>query len=298
MFKEYREVRKDVALTKGSLKTISASGQICNTFGIHGKLPFVQQLYNQEQLSFYANVGVLQQPVENKVTYRELNKKTALFAHNVQQNEITAVDINDDTAGLGVCGRMADILSLNGYSTGTVSVAGGAPAIVSKNSPLLVVNPYGYEEFNPISWKRLDKTKIKELNKASSVGSNMLSEIWSEKLFQSMSENEVLFRELLYTSLDYTFQDNDLGRQMKSIAKLIKSKDARKTDRDVFYAEVAGYDTHIVQELDLEFRLEELNAALSSFVQEMKAQGQWNNVAVVVVSEFGRTLVSNTGNGT
>ena len=298
MFKEYKQVRKDVALAKNSLKTISTSGQICNTFGIHGKLPFVQQLYNQAQLSFYANVGVLEQPVEDKAKYRELNKKTALFAHNVQQNEITAVDINDDTAGLGVCGRMTDILSLNGYSTGTVSVAGGAPAIVSKNSPLLVVNPFGYEEFNPIGWKKVDKDKVKELNKASSVGSNMLSEIWSEKLFQSLSENEILFKELQQTSLDYSFQINELGRQMSSIAKLIKSKDARKTDRDVFYAEVTGYDTHIVQELDLGFKLEELNAAMSSFVQEMKAQGQWNNVAVVVVSEFGRTLVSNTGNGT
>ena len=214
---------------------------------------------------------------------------THSFAHNVQQAEINAVDINDDSAGLGVCGRMADILKLNGYSTGTVSVAGGAPAVVSQNTPLLVVNPNGYEKFNPIGWESVDRDRIKELNKVSSVGSSMFSEIWSDKLFQSLSENDRLFQQMSTVSTTANFNLRDeLGKQMSSIAKLIKTKDARKTDRDVFYAEIAGFDTHIVQETDLGTRLTSVNAAMTAFVNEMKKQTQWNNVAVVFVSEFGR----------
>lgn len=297
MFQEYKHVRGAIALEKNTLRTISASGQICNTFGVHQKLPFVQQLYQETDLAFFANTGVLQQPVDNKDNYRELNKKTALFAHNTQQEEINSVDIYDDTAGIGVCGRITDILGLNGFTPGTISVNGGAPALVSKSSPLLVVNPFGYEKFNPIPWAELDASKIKEVNKATRVGSNLMNEVWSEKIFQAMSENDILFAEMSAVTLSTTFENNHLGRQMGSIAKLIKTREARRTDRDAFYAELPGFDTHGKQEADLNTRLTELNSALSSFVSEMKAQTLWNDVTIVVVSEFGRTLVSNTGNG-
>lgn len=287
-----------MAVNKNSLNVINTTGQVCNKFGIHEKLPFIHQLYNQGDLSFLANIGVLQQPVLDKTKYRELNEKTTLFAHNTQQEEINAVDIFDQTAGIGVCGRIADVLASNGYSTGTVSVAAVAPAVVSKKSPLLVVNPLGYEKFNPIPWEKLSTNHIKELNMASALGSNVFSDIWSEKLLSSIKENDILFNEMSKVSLSYGFQNNDLGHQMRSIAKLIKTRSARRTDRDVFYAELFGFDTHGKQDVGLDLNLQEINAALSSFVKEMKAQNLWDNVTIVIVSEFGRTLVSNTGNGT
>ncbi len=45
-------------------------------------------------------------------------------------------------------------------------------------------------------------------------------------------------------------------------------------------------------------KLETLNDALEAFVSELRDfQGIWDDVAVVVVSEFARTLMGNTGNG-
>lgn len=82
MYAEYSNVRGSVALSEGSFTNannpISASGQVCSLFGVHPKLPIVRQLYNNGELSFFANMGVLQQPVTDKSKYRELNKKTAL----------------------------------------------------------------------------------------------------------------------------------------------------------------------------------------------------------------------------
>lgn len=40
-----------------------------------------------------------------------------------------------------------------------------------------------------------------------------------------------------------------------------------------------------------------MNGGLKSFTTEMKAQGAWNDVTVVMVSEFARTLPGNTGAG-
>ena len=297
MYKEYQRVRGSIAVTKGSLRQISASGQVCNKFGIHNKLPNVFNLYNQGDLSFFANTGVLQQPTTDKINYRRLNSKTALFAHNTQQEEVNSVDIYDDTAGIGIGGRIADMVSLNGYTSGTISVSGGAPALVSNESPLLVVNPAGYEKFNQVPWEQVSKSNIKELNKATNFGSGVMDEIWSDKLLQAMSENDILYTQMNSVRLSNNFPATKLGKQMGSIAKLIKTRDARKTDRDVFYAKLSGFDTHGQQTTALDAILKQVDDALNIFVKEMKSQSLWNDVAVVFVSEFGRTLKANTGNG-
>ena len=40
-----------------------------------------------------------------------------------------------------------------------------------------------------------------------------------------------------------------------------------------------------------------VNTSLTAFSDEMKAVGLWNNVTVVIVSDFGRTLTANSGDG-
>ena len=54
---------------------------------------------------------------------------------------------------------------------------------------------------------------------------------------------------------------------------------------------------HFDIEVPLENRFEELNDGILRFKNEMEAQNKWNDVAVVLVSEFARTLMGNTGNG-
>ena len=71
----------------------------------------------------------------------------------------------------------------------------------------------------------------------------------------------------------------------------------RGVDRDVFYVEQDGFDTHANMQSVLNDRVDEINDALGSFVVEMKAQGRWNDVVVVFVSEFARTLIPNTSSG-
>ena len=80
MYEEYKRVRGSVAVEKDSLGIIETSGQICDKFGVHESLPFIHQLYSENELSFIANVGILQQPVLEKSKYQELNKMTSLFS--------------------------------------------------------------------------------------------------------------------------------------------------------------------------------------------------------------------------
>ena len=63
------------------------------------------------------------------------------------------------------------------------------------------------------------------------------------------------------------------------------------TERGVFLTKTGGWDTH--NTFDLAPRFTPINDALKSFKSEMQAQGIWDDVVVVTVSDFGRTLTSN-----
>lgn len=69
---------------------------------------------------------------------------------------------------------------------------------------------------------------------------------------------------------------------------MIEASGCRGSDRDIFYIETGMYDHHsgVVQGLQKEFS--ELNDALNSFVTELKSQGKWQDVTVMVTSDFGR----------
>merc|ERR1712100_783898 len=116
MFEEYRSVRAEAALSKDQLLTINAAGssQVCDTFGLHPKLTFLQSLYDEGDALFFANVGVLFEPV-TKETWKS-RTPTQLFAHNVQLRDTQQVDPFQKSPGTGAVGRMADILTKYEYN--------------------------------------------------------------------------------------------------------------------------------------------------------------------------------------
>lgn len=82
---DYLDVRgSDLAVPLAKLLNIDAagSGQTCNEFGINDAFPFAKEQYDEGNLLFFANMGVLQQPVD-KTNY-EITQSN-LFSHNSQQ---------------------------------------------------------------------------------------------------------------------------------------------------------------------------------------------------------------------
>lgn len=94
---------------------------------------------------------------------------------------------------------------------------------------------------------------------------------------------------------------NNLANNLKIIAQLIKGK----SDTSIYYARQGGYDTHnnqILTDNPLTGRhfdlLNTLNSSLEAFVDEMKAQGNWDRVVILTFSEFGRKVIQNGSRGT
>ena len=173
--------------------------------------------------------GVLQEAV-TKDDWQDKTDQTALFAHNVQYDEVHKMDIFDRQAGRGVGGRMLDVLLKNGVNTGTVSVNGIADALVSTMGSLFVLDPrVGFERLNPMPWAEPIVDEIKQLNNATNLASGLMGETWSNLLFQALGENELLYEALRSVTLSTEFPSDYLGKQMELVSMLIQSRETRGT---------------------------------------------------------------------
>jgi uncharacterized protein (DUF1501 family) len=66
----------------------------------------------------------------------------------------------------------------------------------------------------------------------------------------------------------------------------------------VYYVSQGGFDTHANQIPAHERLMSDLDAALSAFVADLKAQGNLGRVMVISFSEFGRRVAENASGGT
>jgi uncharacterized protein (DUF1501 family) len=85
-----------------------------------------------------------------------------------------------------------------------------------------------------------------------------------------------------------------LAGRLRVIARLIKGGGGTR----IFYTSQKSYDTHYVQLLTHAELLGELSGALQAFLDDLKAAGLAERVAVLCFSEFGRRVAENGSQGT
>lgn len=142
---DYAQTRDDLALPRENLLPIASEGQAFSEFGIHPSMPRLQELYNNKDLAFVANVGTLIRPIEDRDEYNKNGglRPSGLFSHSDQQIhwQTSMPQIKGASPG-GWGGRTADLLqSMN------------ENAQVSMNISLSGVNVFqaGNEVFSYIS---------------------------------------------------------------------------------------------------------------------------------------------------
>lgn len=213
-------------------------------------------------------------------------------AHNIMQRSARTVHAADASAK-GVLGKMVKALSTNvsqPMKSALYSLAGfdrmleGAP-----------ISPYMIDKTDGVVQYQGYKGLQKEINAMLATESKSLfAETFAEKLEASLDSTEDLGAKIGVATLDTAFDTDSLSEQLHQVAKLIKVDVSPETkmERSAFLTRIGGWDTHA--DYDIGQQVSALNAALTSFVNEMKAQSLWQDVAIVCVSDFGRTLTSNT----
>jgi uncharacterized protein (DUF1501 family) len=301
VLEQYYSERTSLAVGEGERSlVINAANQPCSQFVVHPDLEVVFRLYNEGDLAFFANAGVLNRPVTKDNYYQRT--KTALFGHNTMQDEAQKIDPYDGAPGTGILGRMCDVLKRMMYTPQPITVQDATIATVGVPGAAvdpLTVSPYKTNEFNPTTKGETFNPipHLKKLNDATTLQSSLYGETWSQRLQKALFDNQAILKAVTETTLVNTFPETDFASKLKAVATLIASHDQRGTDRDVFFLTIGGWDHHSLMKTGLSQNFMQLNAALATFSDEMKAQGLWSGVSLVITSDFSRTLTANSGDG-
>merc|ERR1711988_1638365 len=250
----------------------------------------LQSLYEDGDAAFIANMGALVEPV----TKAEFEAKTkalppSLFAHNIMQHSMHTVHAQEKTAK-GVLGRLMTALSKgpNAMSGGLYSLSGNVRMLDGSRTPTMIDRSNGILRYKFVAQKESDISNL-----TSPKSRSMFGETHVDLLNRTIVESEDLGALLQNTQTLGSFGSGDLSKQLKQVSRLLQVHSERGSDRDVFFTQMGGFDTHNDVSATLDAKLSDIDAGLADFSAELKRLNLWDNVTLVTVSDFGRTLTSN-----
>ncbi|MFN6965076.1 MAG: DUF1501 domain-containing protein [Pyrinomonadaceae bacterium] len=256
----------------------------------------IHELWAQGKMAIVTNVGTLVRPMtRTQYQNNSVPKPYQLFSHSDQVAQAqTAVSNTQAFTGWG--GRASDNMTAGNNPNALIpmitSIAGAQLftsgqitlplAIADSNTPLAnVLNPAGFT--NTGGAARL--TAFNSL-RSQDLSSNYVAAA-SHVTDLAMQANSAL-----QTSQDTTvaFPNTSIGRQLRQVARLIKTRSNLNVNRQIFYVQLGGFDTHTNQLTGQTNLLIQFSQAARAFYDEMVAQGIQNGVTMFTMSDFGRTL--------
>jgi uncharacterized protein (DUF1501 family) len=111
---------------------------------------------------------------------------------------------------------------------------------------------------------------------------------------ETLSSADYIFKQSRLHPTSAEYPGTELGRSLKTIASLIFSDINTK----VYYVSLGSFDTHTNQEAQQERLFTQMSDAVKAFVNDLKANGRFNDVLLFTFSEFGRRVSQNASGGT
>lgn len=293
--------------------------------GINGMMPEFAELYRRGKLSVVSNVGTLVEPTTKEALENEsVEEPLFLFAHNHQRRHIATAQA-DILGKIGWAGKIADAWSLNSPVGLNISYGGAERMLFGQSTVPLVMptgaptaydtksNPDGERigdfvtrvAVNTQSSNIFESFYAKNSKRASEL-STLLTTAWIQapdvSVLGSNSYGNGLFSIPNASTLGFSNNSQELSEkifeQFEAAAKMIKlGESTLGYNRQVFYLELGGFDTHSGQAEDHSMNLRSLSLAISDFYKALEAMGLDEKVLTVSTSDFGRTILSN-GDGT
>ena len=300
-YNTYAGFRSNIAIDRTTLGPTVLSPTIAlpngRQFAMAPGLAPLIPIFDACKLSVILNIGTLMQPTTKaQYTSQSVRLPPKLFSHNDQQSYWQASSAEGAASGWG--GRMGDLFaSGNGNSTFTcVNVSGNAVYLTGSSAVQYQVTTSGSVPFNGIQSALFGSTAcssaLKNLLVAQS--SQLFESEFARVAKRSIDANDVLAAALANATLTTVFPaSNDLGNQLKLVARMIAARDTLGAKRQVFMVSMGGFDTHTGLTATHPGLMSKLGDAMSAFYQATVDLGVSNSVTTFTGSDFGRTLVSN-----
>lgn len=264
---DYYRNRPTIAIKQNEI--IKATDEL----GFHPNLLPLKKLYDKGCLGVINNVGY---PNPNRSHFRSTDIwQTASDSNEYLQsgwigryldangkNPYNAIEI-DDSLSLALKGQQ-----INGIATKN-------PKVLFRTSQ----DPYFKNVLKYYQDEHLNEHNLGYLYKSMIAAESSAAYIFEKHKTSSNSE---------------VYPNNEFGKQLKTMARLINSGIETK----VFYSSLGGFDTH-VRQLNSQSRLLKIYAdGIETFVNDLKQQGSFNDTLILTFSEFGRRVKQNAANGT
>ena len=319
---QYKTVRDALHIPVANLLPLSGT-----SFGLHPSLSALSSVWADGKLAPVFNVGPLYKPM-TKAQFRAEPSSSDLipdnlFSHSDQQN-LWENGTTDTMTRTGWGGRASVAL---GTANPVISVGGSARFGLSDTQSTLVLPETPGDTFGAYNLQPADLTnnptnaarkvaidalyaenQALQLGNAFSAAQRNAFAISDRlgalvKVKPGVGSNAVIdaaFAGVLNT--DKTFKTS-IAKQMYQIAKLVSGNATVQGNRQMFFAQMGGFDTHggQVQTATTGTHatlLKGLGDALGAFYTAMKALGMSESVTAFTQSDFGRTFKPNASTGT
>ncbi len=313
-YNNYAALRADLALpltVNGSPYFLGLNpNNSSKSFGVHPGMPYVKNLFDNQNLSFIANIGTLIEPVMNKNQVYNESKQLplGLYSHADQIMQ-WQTSVPQDRSAVGVGGRMADMLkdmntideiSMNISLDGKNRFQAGNTVVEYAISNSANEADIGIQSLSPygsssgfLTDKRNDAiSSIVEQSYA-----NIFQSTYADLTNQTIDAVNV-FKSGLAKRPGYptAFSPTNLSQDMRMMADVISVQNHLGANRQIFFTTFGGWDHHDEVLDNQAGMLPVLDNALGEFFSSMEDINMQDNVTVLTISDFGRTLTSN-GNG-
>jgi uncharacterized protein (DUF1501 family) len=257
----------------------------------------IHELWAQQKMAIVPNCGTLVRPT-SKAQYqgRSVKLPYQLFSHSDQVTQFHS-GVAGTQVFTGWGGRISDrmtvgnnpnglipmVTSINGAQLFTAGQTTLPMAISDSNTNLSsVLNPAG---FGTSAAQRARMTAFNEL-RTQDLSSNYVKAA-SHVTDLAIQANQALST---FQEVTVTFPNTGIGRQLKQVARLVKKRTDLNINRQIFYCQIGGFDTHSNQLTGQANLLSQFSQAARSFYDEMVAQNIQNEVTLCTMSDFNRTF--------
>lgn len=295
-YNHYAATRSNLAIGQSTMLPLAANG---TNFGVHPSLAGVQQLFNNNDLSFIANVGTMIEPT-TKTQYenRSVPLPLGLFSHLDQYNHWQSGSPHLRT-NKGWGGHIADLISSTNNNTN-----------ISMNLSLSGSNIFQYGQ-NSVEFSMNYNGALMPLNRNATWGSNPLRRAATDsilnfgyqdqyhKTYADIFKGSIEAGEEFQAAIDTvpafatTFSTTTSSRNFEMIAKTIAARNTLDFSRQIFFVRLGGWDHHDELLSNHTAKLQEVNDALVEFKSALDEMGMFDDVTTFVASEFARTLTTN-----
>ena len=280
-------------------------------FALPPEMPGLKSLFDQGNMAVIGNVGPLIEPTNRQQFLDEsVRLPVRLFSHNDQQATWQASA--PEGAQLGWGGLFADAAlasnNNNGIEFSSITSGGEGLFLTGNTAKPYQISVGGsaqidflqelLEEQQTVS----DSALLEQLrNHFRQTGSNDSHLIKADVAngYQNSYDSNLLYNQAIsgITPIATVFPATPLGSQLAAVARTIAARSSLSVDRQVFFVQIGGFDTHSAQATALPMLQAQIDGALSAFYQATVEMGLATDVTLFTASDFGRTLAVN-GDGT